>query len=323
MARGAMRTLPAATVGYDYSFSEPNHAQAWDLGFRYAMSYLADPSVTSSRGKMLTKGRIDRMADAGMGILPNWEQSAGDPKRGAALGARHGRLAREGAEGLDIPSFVPIVFSCDVNVSRSDWPALDDYFLAAAANAGRIAPNVMPGYVESDYIDHMVEELGFTGPMWWPAASSWSNGRITPNAFVKQLVGYVLGGSSDANVTLRPTEFWFPNETFHPQETDMPTLLQCTDAYACFISPSSGTVHSDVSWVRNGAEVQAFQAAGVPTQAVTVEQLRHSLLHGPTPVGDVIDWSAPGRFREVCGEKGDKGDRGDPGPRPTGVSFQY
>jgi hypothetical protein len=40
---------------------------------------------------------------------------------------------------------------------------------------------------------------------------------------------------------------------------------------------------------------------------VTVEQLKHCLLHGPMPVGDKVEWSEA-NFRAVCGQKGDKGD---------------
>lgn len=285
---GAIATLPAGTRGVDAFTLPPGHVIA-DGGYEFASCYLANPDIPAQVPKILTPVKRDDLAAAGLGLMLNWEGSAGDPLRGWALGQWHGAYAERLADQLEAPIDLHVVISCDVNISQSDWSACDAYWSGFASETR----HPLGAYVESDYMEHLDAE-GLASLFWWPAASSWSGGRISPLAHVQQLVGYVLGNTCDANILRRETPFWFPNRSkaLEPDvipvppavEADMPVLFQCSDQ---FHWPGSSTLAAGdypakygVFAVTDGGSVRHV-ATGGELSAATQVGAKIAVVNGP------------------------------------------
>jgi hypothetical protein len=258
--------------------------------------------------------QVKIVVDAGKCVGPNWERRANEAMYGS--GAWAVDSARAGVEkwGID-PSTVPTILSAvDFGPSGDQYAQLDYWHETACDRADET--NTWIGYYgETRYGNHLVQQP------WWQRSTvrprptwTWGGSGMIADTNMKQHYGFPSGinwssvgvivdeSRVEAGLEMYAAEGDPPN----PQETDMPTILQCSDAYAAFISPSNGTVHCDVSWL-TASELQVFATTGLPVQMVTVEQLKHCLLHGPMPVGDKVEWSEA-NFRAVCGQKGDKGD---------------
>lgn len=205
MTLGSIATLPVGAQGVD-AFTLPAGATIAAGGYKFASCYLANPDIPKQVPKILTPSKRDDLAAAGLGLMLNWEGSAGDPLQGRSLGQWHGAYAERLANSLQAPVDLHIVISCDVNISPANWAACDAYWSGFAGETQR----PLGAYVESDYMEHLDAE-GLASLFWWPAAASWSNGRISSLSHVQQLLGYVLGGTCDANVLLRETPFWYPH----------------------------------------------------------------------------------------------------------------
>jgi hypothetical protein len=110
------------------------------------------------------------------------------------------------------------------------------------------------------------------------------------------------------------------NGTFEPEAppppptgADMPTILQCTDAWAAFLTDSMPAF--EVNWVGGPDRKNAYVNLGVPVVNVTVEQLRQCVLIGRMPTGDMRVWSSADFFDVV--QSGNQGPVGPPGPPGT------
>jgi hypothetical protein len=119
----------------------------------------------------------------------------------------------------------------------------------------------------------------------------------------------------DGDFVHKPLPVWSPDDPPPPLEVDVPTLLVCSDRAGAFISPSSGTIHSHVSWIETSAEFNALVSLGLTQQSVTVGNMKGIRLLGAVPTG----WTASD-FHAVMGLQGPKGDTGATGPAgPKGV----
>lgn len=216
MTLGSIHTLPVGMRGVDYSFARPPMADLVAYG-GFVSRYLSlDNRLT--HGKILFPAEVEQLAEADLGVMLNFELAATSAFAGYQAGRAHADTAGAQAENLGVPHGSAIVFSVDTNIDRTRWPVLDAYF--HGCNDSLAGAYAVGDYVESDYIDHLDAE-GLATLHWWPAASSWSDNRITPLAHVQQLVGTPVAGC-DGNVLRRETPFWFPGrEPLEPQEDDM------------------------------------------------------------------------------------------------------
>lgn len=107
-----------------------------------------------------------------------------------------------------------------------------------------------------------------------------------------------------------------------PPGDDVPTILQCSDAYAAFLANVSNGVAHEVEWLE-AARVPYFSS--LPKQTITVAQLKPCTLIGPLPTGDEVTWTADNFWRVVestqgpAGPPGEPGQKGDPGEIPHGT----
>lgn len=234
---GNVRWLPVGSRGVDYADARPSPQSIADAGYSFACRYLNYGLRVPAWPKSLTLAEAHALSAAGVVIGPNWEASQGDPLKGGPEGTLHGTLARQAAEALGIPRTVPIRVSTDTNVSQGNWAVLDAYHHAFVLASGW--PILV--YAESDYMDHLAA-IGLCRGDWWPAASSWSSGRISPLVAIRQRVGTVLGGTSDANVLLAPAPFWSLSAQSPPEPSPAPPAPVWTPP-APFSRPARNRAH--------------------------------------------------------------------------------
>ena len=155
----------------DYSFARPDPNSLASAGVVAVSRY-----ISSGSPKNLTLNERDRLWAAGLGIMLNWEQSAGAPLGGASIGATHGATATRQAEALHYPLQLPICVSVDTGVAPNLYPAVVSYFRAFKDNC----PWPLTMYGGTNVGEPLIEE-GLVSGIWKAGASSWST---RPSAYV-------------------------------------------------------------------------------------------------------------------------------------------
>lgn len=172
--------------GVDYSTARPNLDALWNAGIRFVSRYLA----YLPNPKVLTKGELDALHAKGFTVVLNWEQATGDMLRGYSVGVQHAREALRQANALGAPVSVPIYFSCDVDTSPADWPAVAAYLDGARSVLSLERTGV---YGEADLINAMVPGHA----MWGWQTYAWSRGLISPKAhFLQYQNNVTINGQS-------------------------------------------------------------------------------------------------------------------------------
>lgn len=202
----ATTQLPAGTLGVDYSFARPSPSALYDAGVRFVSRYLA---VKSS--KVIDADERDALWAAGLTILLNWEQSAGDfmvPSKGASQGSE----AASQAAALGYPTDLPILVSCDsdANTAGKQQAALE-YFQNFTSGAGGHTLGV---YGQSQVANLLVEN-GLVTMVWAPNATSWNAGVAYTQLDIQQHFGVSkyptlqqFGDQIDVDTTERTITVW-------------------------------------------------------------------------------------------------------------------
>lgn len=181
------------TDALDQSWGRVDPAAAKAAGIKVIVGYLSyDPS------KNWTAAQIRAYHAHGIGVLLNWESLPGRPLEGAAAGQADAAEAVAQARALVAQVGAPsgriaIVFSCDRDVSATQWPAIDAYYRATkqVVNAAGFANGV---YGEVSLIDHL-HDAGLTEVEWQTLA--WSYGNISDQAdLYQQSINNTLAGTS-------------------------------------------------------------------------------------------------------------------------------
>jgi len=203
--------LEAGDVVLDYSFARPNPDHMVAAGVKAVCRYIAGLNP-ATRGKILFPDERDRLWDAGLGILLNWEQDAGAPLGGGIVGKTHGQIAAQMAADLDYPRDLPIAVSVDVGIATSQLAQVADYFYQYKTQC----PWPLTVYGGTFVGDYLVG-AGFVEGIWQAAASSWSP-KPSSHVFLRQWVGaknpsveQFLPGVDD-NTVIQPFPVWFPSD---------------------------------------------------------------------------------------------------------------
>src|SRR5882762_6403762 len=189
----------------DYSFSRANVQQLVAAGIDLVSRYLSH-----TPGKNLTVDEARVLLAAGVGILFNWESSAGRAKLGYAAGALDARDAVALVKSIltalrysIVPLLWAIYFSADFDVTDAERPAVRDYFRGVRDGlAGLFRAGV---YGEASVVDDL-HSRGLTDVEWQTYA--WSGGVLSPQADLYQFKnGQVLAGASvDFDKIIHPSE---------------------------------------------------------------------------------------------------------------------
>lgn len=184
----------------DWSWARPDPAAMMAVGYEAVIRY-----VSYDDSKDMLAGERDRILNAGMDVGLVFEATAAGPLGGAGPGTRDGRRMFQRMQALGCPPGMCAYWAMDTNVSPSDWPALEDYGRTFLAELQGVYP--AGHYGESDVIDHLMD-LGLIDYGWFAGATSWSNGRITPNAHLVQRVGNAPAGTDRNDVQRTPWGSW-------------------------------------------------------------------------------------------------------------------
>lgn len=176
----------------DYSYARPTMQSIVAYGAIGAMRYLGNDS------RCIFAAERDDLLAHGLGIGLIWETSANRVLSGAPGGRQDAELANSYANTLGAPGSTPIYYATDYHALEPDISgAICDYYRAASDYGGR----EVRSYGGAPVLDHLANHLGLRGG-WQPAAASWSDYRMSPNAVMHQQVAYVLNNSSDTNFVL-------------------------------------------------------------------------------------------------------------------------
>lgn len=173
--------------GVDYSWARPSPSSLRDQGYTFAVRYLS----YDDSGKNLTREEADALIAAGIEIVSNWENSAGDALDGFDAGAEYAREAEAQAAANGMPPTRPIYFSVDFDASPGQQDALDAYFDGVASVIGRERTGAYGGY----YVIQRLFDAGKITYGWQTYA--WSGGQWEPRAQLRQVENGIAGGTLD------------------------------------------------------------------------------------------------------------------------------
>lgn len=105
-------------------------AQAWKIK-AHGLSFVGRYLIPELYSNALTATEADSLREAGLAILLCWELTTDRAKRGASIGATDGARARKLAESMGIPKECAIYFAVDYSPAKSEYEAIQAYFLAA------------------------------------------------------------------------------------------------------------------------------------------------------------------------------------------------
>lgn len=211
--------MPEA-LDQSWGFADPKAAKA--AGVQVVSMYLSRDA-----SKNMTASDVKAYHKAGIAMLFNWENEAGAPLKGAAQGKADAeqavKLAKQiiAAVGYRPKNRLVIYFSCDQNVTPSQYPAIDAYY-RAAKKVCQAAGFGVGCYGEADLVSHL-SSAGITDAEWQTYA--WSGGVLSPAAdFYQYQNGQHLGGADvDFDRIIHPTELgaWWPPGSRYDTGEDM------------------------------------------------------------------------------------------------------
>lgn len=176
--------------GIDYAWSKPLPEAIVKAGKTFVCRYLAK----LPNGKVISTTELHALLGAGISVVFNWEQAAGDMLKGHSTGAEHAQEAARQLASLGVPTTIPVYFSCDVNITTpTQMNAVQQYLGGAASVLGYRRVGV---YGEADVIDACVPSYA----MWGWQTYAWSGGRISGKAHLYQYRNGVVVGGVDVDL---------------------------------------------------------------------------------------------------------------------------
>lgn len=181
----------------DYSWARPSPQSLKDYPAVGVMRYLGP----GTNGRDVTAGELESLMGAGLGVGFVWETSANRVLQGYDAGCYDASQVDYHAGRLGIPDGVPIYYAADCDVDPSEtWGAVLDYYAGALASC-----HPARSYGEADVLDMVHDTFGMAHG-WQPAATSWSDGRLSVNASMYQRWPYVMNDQCDQNDVLVPND---------------------------------------------------------------------------------------------------------------------
>lgn len=257
----------------DASGGWPDLVAARDVGYTGIIGY-----ASNSAWKNLTLARVKQARSLGMSVGLVFENSAQDfatisTSTATALGVKaHAQKA-----ALGFPADIPVFAAVDFNLPASEYATTWANIRAFAITAGG-EPAV---YGEAGLLDYCIARGAGYG--WQAASTSWSGGKVSPNACLLQTVGKKLrpvAGSYDENVVLKPDYgSWMPTPPPKPTPTPAPILDPITtnpkdDAVFLIMRPNIGWyLHAGGRIVTlDSAGYDSLKNDGVPSLVADAQQ---------------------------------------------------
>lgn len=200
-----MAAYSGAPDAVDFSFDRIPGKTLAANGIELAARYLSHTA-----GKNLTAAEAQDLRTHGVGVLLNWESAAGRPLLGASGGAADGHDAAAYAESIGAPHGLTIYYSCDRDITSSQYAAIVAYYQAAKdATAGRYKVGV---YGEFEIVEEL-HRRGVVDGEWQTYA--WSGGKLSTQTDLYQYRnGQRLAGAAvDFDHIIHASELgaWWPD----------------------------------------------------------------------------------------------------------------
>lgn len=251
--------------GVDYSYSHPDPAQLAAGGKRFAVRYVG----VNTPGKALTVSEVRALRDVGIDLVAVYETTAGFMLN--ENGAMAARRAYDHARSLGMPKDRPIYFALDIdprNIDSQGWSYIYRFLNDAAGEIGLSRIGVYGGW---HAIDMLVDRHAVYG---WQTYA-WSSGRVHSRAHLYQYRNGVAlaGGTVDLCKSLTPDFGQWSYTTTTPEQKrdeDMAHMVQSKDSGAVLLITGNAAV-----LIRNNAQLQAHQAAGIELIPVDGTQFKH------------------------------------------------
>jgi hypothetical protein len=177
------------TEGVDYSWGRPDLGELFRLGKRFAIRYLSFDRT----GKNLTRAEADRLVAAGLAIVSNWENAAGDQLGGYNRGVAHATEAARLHRACGGPPDRPIYFSTDFDASTSQLATCYRYLQGCADVIGWGRVGVYGGFRTINYMRDR-------GVRWLWQTYAWSGGQWAAGAHLRQYRNGVRLAGADVDL---------------------------------------------------------------------------------------------------------------------------
>ncbi|MBR2582886.1 MAG: DUF1906 domain-containing protein [Oscillospiraceae bacterium] len=182
------------------------------------ISFVARYLVPETLWKALTAQEAADIRNAGLALMLCWELGGEDLRGGSVKGVEHGARAKQLAEGLGVPAGVTVYFAVDYNALPGDYPAIEQYMLAAQTAMGN---KYVAGLYGHEKIVEFLAQRGTVKRFWQCVA--WSN-RFLPEATVRQYawqgderakaVQAKIGVAVDLDATETLSGMWMPQAEY-------------------------------------------------------------------------------------------------------------
>lgn len=176
--------------GVDYSWSRPDPKALKKAGVKFVCRYLS----YRTDGKNLTLDEARKLNAAGISIVSNWENSAGDLLGGYSAGVKHATEASKQHRKAGGPDTAPIYFSVDFDATSAQLRTCYEYLRGAASVLGWDRVGVYGGYAAIKYMQSKGVKY-----LWQTYA--WSGGKWVSGVHIQQYKNNVnfAGGYVDHN----------------------------------------------------------------------------------------------------------------------------
>jgi hypothetical protein len=165
---------PVTVEGVDYSWGRPDPRTLFRLGKRFAIRYLSYDTT----GKNLTRAEADRLVAAGLAVVSNWEDAAGDQLGGYNRGVTHATEAARQHRACGGPPDRPIYFSTDFDATTRQLATCYDYLRGAASVIGWARVGGCGGHRTINYMRDR-------GVRWLWQTYAWSGGQWAGGAHLR------------------------------------------------------------------------------------------------------------------------------------------
>jgi murein L,D-transpeptidase YcbB/YkuD len=169
-------------TGIDYAYGRPTPESLRSAGISFVCRYLSyNGQAGYSNPKDLSGPEVTLLHGAGVSIVLNYESTGVFMQGGYTAGMATARWARAEADGLGVPSSLPIYYSADFNADEAQIATVLDFMHGASDAEGSKA---RVGVYGSYAVVEAAAAAGFTY-LW--QTSAWSGGQWSEHALLRQV----------------------------------------------------------------------------------------------------------------------------------------
>lgn len=182
------------------------------------ISFVARYLVPETLWKALTATEAADIRNAGLALMLCWELGGEDLRGGSVKGVEHGARAKQLADAMGVPAGTIIYFAVDYNAQPVDYPAIEQYMIAAQT---ALTAKYVAGLYGHERIVEYLAQRGSVKKFWQCVA--WSN-MFSEYATVRQYawqgdprakaLAEKVGVAVDLDATETLSGMWMPGNAY-------------------------------------------------------------------------------------------------------------